>query len=140
MPPEKKNKREEGLVKLITCLTSQIVVYFISMGPVDLHPCILNLQTCLPAIKFPALTVGKGCSKDTSAGVSLCQKLQFVSKTPRLSSTQFHVVSHCPKGTPYQFQLFFVLFHADHRGQNPDTHALSIMQDCCLYSGKRVQC
>ena len=38
----------------------------------DLHPRILNMQTCLPTIsttpKLPASTAGKGCSKGTSAG------------------------------------------------------------------------
>ena len=45
----------------------------------DLHPHILNMQTCLPASsttpKLPASTAGKGCSKGTSAGAGLCQKL-----------------------------------------------------------------
>ena len=50
---------------------SQIVVNFISLF--DLHPRILNMQTCLLAfsttLKLPALTAGK----DTSTGPGLCQ-------------------------------------------------------------------
>ena len=60
---------------------SRIVVDFINVGPVDLHP---GFWTCKHAQKLPASTADKGCSENT-----LCWG-GFVSKTPRLPSAPGH--------------------------------------------------
>ena len=58
------------------------MVNFISVGPVDLHPRILNsLPASTATLLLPASTAGKGYSEDTWGGL--------VSKIPRLPSTQF---------------------------------------------------
>ena len=68
---------KKDLVKLLRRLTSHIVVVSpVDLGPVDLHPRITSYPYNTKAL------VGKGCREDMLGG--------FVSKTPRLPSTQLH--------------------------------------------------
>ena len=56
---------------------SQIVVNFISMGPVDLHPHIRNMLTSYHynTNKASSINSEQRLQRDTSAGAGLCQKL-----------------------------------------------------------------
>ena len=78
MPPEKIRERK-AWYNLSRDWGHRLWSISLAWALFDLHPRILNMQTCLPAIsttpKLPASTAGKGCSEGTSAGAGLCQKL-----------------------------------------------------------------